>query len=198
MMLQRRHRIILAMLALFFAPLLLSFAMYYGSSWRPSGRTNHGDLIDPARPLPAAAVTRVDQAGGAQSASTTQLLAGKWSLVYLGDGACDTQCRNTLYFIRQTHTGLGNLSSRVQRVFLATEHCCDLSFLRSEHPGLMVLDTPANDAAALLSDFPADKRSTSIFIVDPKGNLMMRYDALADPKGLREDLKKLLDLSSIG
>ena len=41
-------------------------------------------------------------------------------------------------------------------------------------------------------------RSTSIFIVDPRGNLMMRYDANADPKGLREDLKQLLELSHIG
>ena len=37
-----------------------------------------------------------------------------------------------------------------------------------------------------------------IFMVDPRGNLMMRYDARDDPKGLRNDLKKLLTLSHIG
>ena len=37
-----------------------------------------------------------------------------------------------------------------------------------------------------------------VFIVDPLGNLMMRYDSRLDPKGLRTDLKKLLDLSHIG
>jgi glutathione peroxidase-family protein len=37
-----------------------------------------------------------------------------------------------------------------------------------------------------------------VFIVDPKGNLMMRYDAHAVPKGLHEDLQKLLNLSHIG
>ena len=38
----------------------------------------------------------------------------------------------------------------------------------------------------------------TIFIVDPLGNLMMRYDVRQDPKGLREDLKNLLELSHIG
>jgi hypothetical protein len=35
-------------------------------------------------------------------------------------------------------------------------------------------------------------------VVDPLGNLMMRYDVRQDPKGLREDLAKLLELSHIG
>ena len=37
-----------------------------------------------------------------------------------------------------------------------------------------------------------------IFIVDPLGNLMMRFDARQEPKGLLSDLQKLLKLSHIG
>jgi hypothetical protein len=37
-----------------------------------------------------------------------------------------------------------------------------------------------------------------IFIVDPLGNLMMRFDARTNPKGLHEDLVRLLKLSNIG
>jgi len=33
---------------------------------------------------------------------------------------------------------------------------------------------------------------------DPLGNLMMRYDVADSPSGLRDDLKKLLELSHIG
>ena len=44
------------LVAVFFAPLLLAFILYYGvEGWRPAGSTNHGDLIDPPRPLPARA-----------------------------------------------------------------------------------------------------------------------------------------------
>jgi cytochrome oxidase Cu insertion factor (SCO1/SenC/PrrC family) len=50
----------------------------------------------------------------------------------------------------------------------------------------------------VLAQFPTERRAASIFVVDPRGNLMMRYDAHEDPKGLRDDLKKLLALSHIG
>jgi hypothetical protein len=178
----RSRRTLLWLVVLFFAPLLLSFALYYGSSWRPAGQTNHGTLIEPPRPLPLAA----------------GVLTGKWSLVYVGSGDCDADCRNVLYVMRQTQLGLGHLLPRVQRVFLASARCCDRAFLEREHPGLLTLDPPASDRAALLAEFPADERDTTVFIVDPRGNLMMRYDAHADPKGLHEDLEKLLNLSHIG
>jgi hypothetical protein len=37
-----------------------------------------------------------------------------------------------------------------------------------------------------------------IFIVDPLGNLMMSYSRAIEPKGLLQDMKKLLKLSHIG
>jgi len=75
-------------------------------------------------------------------------------------------------------------------VFLPTGDCC---VHPPDHPGLKVLAAPQN-----LSPFPADDREHSLFIVDPLGNLMMRYDVRQDPKGLLQDLKKLLSLSHIG
>jgi hypothetical protein len=41
-------------------------------------------------------------------------------------------------------------------------------------------------------------REPSIYVVDPLGNLMMRFDARENPKGLLSDMKKLLKLSHIG
>ena len=45
---------------------------------------------------------------------------------------------------------------------------------------------------------PATQRADTVYVVDPLGNLMMSYDARQDPRGLLEDLKKLLRLSHIG
>jgi len=183
-----KRALLLLLLLLFFSPLLVAFLVYYGSNWRPVGRTNHGTLIEPARTLPRIALPHGD----------ADLLISKWSLVYIGDGACDSQCRNTLYFIRQTQLSLGNLIPRVQRVWLATDHCCDQTADLQMQPPLIAVDAHSSAAAPLLAMFPQDQRATTIFIVDPRGNLMMRYDSNADPKGLREDLKKLLSLSHIG
>lgn len=179
----RRGRLHLLLLVLVFAaPLGLAFWLYYGSSWRPAAHSNHGTLIEPVRPLAPAGA-----------------LAGKWSLVVIGVGAggCDAGCRETLVYARQTWLSLGKLSSRAQRVLLGGGECCDEHYLEREHQGLVRVRTDTPESLALLQAFPAP-RARTIFIVDPLGNLMMRYDAQADPKGLREDLKKLLDLSHIG
>jgi cytochrome oxidase Cu insertion factor (SCO1/SenC/PrrC family) len=184
---------LLLLLALFFAPLLLAFLMYYGSHWRPVGHTNHGTLIEPPRPLPRLSLPRAD---GARA--DPGVLVGRWSLVYVASGDCDAACRDTLYFMRQTFLGMGNLIPRLQQVFVASGNCCDRGYLEREHPELLTLDAGGDAAAPWLARIPPDGRASTLFIVDPRGNLMMRYDAHQDPKGLREDLKKLLDLSHIG
>ncbi|MGH8230190.1 MAG: hypothetical protein ACRESY_00065 [Steroidobacteraceae bacterium] len=187
---------------LFLLPLGLAFLLYYGSAWRPIGHTNHGSLITPVRTLPPVVLPQfiaTGAAAGSQPAmSAPNVLQGKWSLLYIGGGDCDAACREALYFMRQTYLGLGNQTSRLQRVFLITGHCCDGDYLAREQPGLIALRADAPQAAALLAQFPGERRDSTLFIVDPLGNLMMRYDIHAAPRGLHDDLTKLLGLSHIG
>jgi len=204
----RNLRTVLALAGLFFVPLIGSFWLYYGASWRPSGHTNHGELIEPVRPLPRTALPvllekvapdspdELTPEALAAAAARADLFVGRWSLVYIGNGACDAACRRALYVMRQTRVALNNDMTRVQRIFLVTAGCCDQSLLRREYPGLLLADASA--APALLERFPASQRTTSVFVVDPLGNLMMRYDARRNPRGLLDDLKKLLQLSHIG
>ena len=189
---QRRPRLqIWILITVFFAPLLVAFLLYYGvEGWRPAGRTNHGDLIDPPRALSMTSVTTVSGA-----APGDVFLQGKWSLVYVGDGQCDARCREALTLMRQTRLALNDDLTRVQRVFLATGTCCDRSYLDAEHAGLIVVEPDAS--GALVEQFP-DARSGRIYIVDPLGNLMMSYAPEVPQKGLLEDMKKLLKLSHIG
>ena len=188
----RNLRTLALLAALFLLPLVLAFFTYYGSSWRPAGSVNHGVLIQPPRPLPALPLASGLPAAPAPAAG---LFRGQWSLVYVGDGACEAACRATLYVMRQTRLALNNDMTRVARVFLVTAHCCAPE-LAQEHAGLVVLDAQA--AAPLLQQFPPQQREHTLFVVDPLGNLMMSYDARQNPRGLLEDLKKLLRLSHIG
>lgn len=195
--LRGNRRPVLLLLALFAAPLAGAFWLYYGSTWRPALRTNHGELITPVT-LPELALPPAGASpGGARAAAS--LLHGKWTLLVVGQGesGCDAACRNTLVYARQTWLSLAQLTPRVQRVLLAGAGCCDLEYLLREHAGLIALDASGNEAAPLLRLIPP-AQDGAIFIVDPLGNLMMRYDVRQDPKGLREDLKKLLELSHIG
>lgn len=196
---RRGRRQLLLLAALFFVPLAVAFWMYYGpTGWRPSGDASKGDLIDPARPLAALALTTAD---GTQT--QPDFLRGKWSMVYVGDGLCDDRCRKALYLTRQSRIALNKDMDRVQRVFLVTGRCCDRGFLAQEHPDLVVARVDDDASAALLEPFPtyggvplAD--AGRIFIVDPLGNLLMSYAPTAPDKALLTDMKKLLRLSHIG
>jgi hypothetical protein len=196
--LQRRNLRTLALLAgLFLLPLVLAFFTYYGTAWRPAGRVNHGQLFTPARPLPAVALPRIPLETPA-AAKTQPALRGKWSLVYAGEGGCDSACRQALYVMRQTKLALGNDMTRLAPVFLVTGGCCAHDFLARQDAGLVVLDAGAPAAEPLLRELSGHERAYTLYIVDPLGNLVMSYDARADPHGLLEDLQKLLRLSHIG
>jgi hypothetical protein len=191
----RGRRALLGLAALFFVPLVASFWLYYAGGWRPAGSTNHGELIAPARPLAPAPFTLADGV----TAARADLFLGKWSLVYIGDGACASEdCRKSLWLTRQTRLLLAEDMSRVQRVLVAADGCCDMDFLQAEHKGLEVLRADHAAMGAFVAQFPPADRTRSVYIVDPLGNLMMRFDARQDPDGLLDDMKKLLKLSHIG
>ncbi|HWX37484.1 MAG TPA: hypothetical protein VNZ53_59975 [Steroidobacteraceae bacterium] len=203
-------RLLIGLAVLFFAPLGASFYLYYGqSAWRPGGRVNAGDLIDPPRPLPALALPL-------QSSGETapDFLKHRWSLLYVEQGACAERCRGILYETRQVRLALDRDMDRVQRVFIADEHCCDFRTLHEQHPDLLAIRlSPA--AAPLLKLLPRGNAGSGadlgggangggganaqrIYVIDPLGNVMMSYAPDAKPKGMLEDMKRLLRLSHIG
>lgn len=176
-----RQRHLLVLLAvLFFAPLGLSFYLYYShSSLAPANHVNHGLLIQPVRPVPLASFP---------------LLQNRWTLLYANAGACAEACREKLHATRQVRIALDRDMVRVQRVLIADADCCDPQFLQTEHPDLILLHSA--DAAPLLALLP--QGTGYLYIVDPLGNLMMSYATDAASKGLLEDLKRLLKLSHVG
>jgi len=210
-MARRRQRLTLIALALlFFAPLGLAFYAYYGLHWHPAERVNHGELIEPPRPIPALSLSRITPADARDTAQAggggSDLFKGKWTLLYLGPGSCTARCRTKLYETRQVRAALRQ-DDRVQRVFIAEGDCCDMEFLRNQHPDLITVRGTA-EVAPLLALLERDTdhaaaggpagASDRIYLIDPLGNLMMSYSADAPPKGMLEDLKRLLGLSHVG
>jgi hypothetical protein len=179
---RRQRRILIGLALMFFAPLGLSFYLYYGKSWRPRGRVNAGELIAPARP------------------TNPQFLKGKWTLLYVQHGRCDDECRRHLYDTRQVRLALDREMNRVQRVFIGDGDCCDFEELKAAHPDLMVIRASPADAPllALLPEVSGAVNSHRVYLIDPLGNAMMFYAPEVKSKGMLEDMKRLLRLSSIG
>ena len=67
-------------------------------------------------------------------------------------------------------------------------------------PDLIAVRASAADEPllALLPQRAGALNSHRLYLIDPLGNLMMFYAADAKPKGMLEDMKRLLRLSSIG
>lgn len=194
---RRQGRLLVVLALLFFAPLGLAFYLYYGhGTWRPGGRVNAGELIQPARPLPSLVLPLLGSGN-----TEPNFLKGKWTLLYVGFGSCNEDCRTRLYDTRQVRLALDRDMNRVQRVFIAGAGCCDAQFLHEQHPDLITIR--ASEAAApLLALLPGqgggNATPAAVYLIDPLGNLMMSYAADIKAKGMLDDMKRLLRLSSIG
>ncbi len=195
---RRQGRVVIGIALLFFVPLGFAFYLYFGQgTWRPAALVNHGELLVPPRPLPPLVLPLAGS-----GATRPSFLLGKWTLLYVGPGVCGEHCRAALYNTRQVRLALNRDMDRVQRVFVASGACCDEEFLKKQHPDLITARATAA-AAPLLALLPtphgvAPDEAAQVYLIDPNGNLMMTYASDSKPKGMLEDLKRLLGLSQIG
>jgi cytochrome oxidase Cu insertion factor (SCO1/SenC/PrrC family) len=177
--------------AFFLGPLAVAWVLYFDSDWRPGGMTNHGELVQPAVPLPPAALPTPEG-----DRLDPDFLHGHWTLIYVSVGPCEEACRRALLDSRQSRLALGRLMDRLQRVYLYTADAPDPTFLAREHPDLLAASLAGSEGALVLNALPS--REEGFWLVDPLGNAMMRYPPDAEPKGMLKDIKKLLRVSRIG
>ncbi|MEN9829784.1 MAG: hypothetical protein RLZZ80_1127 [Pseudomonadota bacterium] len=196
------RRTLYLVIAVCLAPVVLSYVMYYGV--RPEGRTNHGDLLSPQQ-----TVTEVKTELLAKPEQESGLLdvikawpqddprhrfsqlgdfRGRWLMVWVGPASCDADCRDQLWQMRQVRLTTGRERDRVERLWLVTDG--GQPTLRDEEQGLWV--------ARLQPNQPGEWMPNHIHLVDPLGNLMMRFPLKADPQGMKKDLMKLLKASRVG
>jgi len=188
----RRNLLLLA--ALFFVPVVAAAWLYFSSSWRPLRGMQHGELIEPPRPLPQVALSLPDG-----RAAPPDVLRGRWHLVYLGEGPCGDHCRAALAELGQVRLALDKDAARVRRVLLHAGDCCEPPLPAAGQGDLLALAAAGPQGRALLASFPrAPDGAAAVYIVDPLGNLMMRYPATGAGAGLLKDLQRLLRLSAIG
>jgi hypothetical protein len=191
----RRGRTQFVLLALLFiGPLAIAWMLYFGDQgWKPRGTTNHGILVQPPVPLPGVRITDSGPDGSDGN------LHGKWTMLYLDGGSCSERCLLALDLSARVRLALGQRMIRVQRVYIA-ESTGALPDLPESQADLMIAAGSRPDLARLLAALPPGlpRDGSEILLVDPLGNLMERFPLDADPKGMLEDIRKLLRLSRIG
>ena len=174
------------------SPVVASYFTYYVV--RPEGRRNFGELINPQRPLPALVTRTLDGKAG-----TLAALKDQWLLLSVAGGACDTRCEQNLYFQRQLRESLGREKDRLDRVWLVDDDIPVRPALLPALAAATVLRVQPGDLAQWLKPAPGKRLQDHLYLVDPLGNLMMRFPADMDAEAAakaKRDLDRLLRASS--
>ena len=178
----------LFMIGAFMVPVVAAYLAYFG--WRPAGHSNYGDLLKVA-PLQLTAGKTLDG-----TPYNLGALRGSWVMVHVGEGSCDAACAQQLYLMRQIRITQGKEQSRIERLWVVTDSGTPAAALLRAHPGLHVW-RPTD--AAFFAQFPAvQSPAEHVYLVDPLGNLMLRFPAQPDAKRMMKDLNLLLKASQIG
>ncbi|MCW5632697.1 MAG: hypothetical protein KIT17_05105 [Rubrivivax sp.] len=184
----------LLVLAVCAAPVVASYLAYY--VFQPQGRTNYGALIEPPRPWPPALVVR--SLDGAEVAPA--VLHGQWLLVAVGPAACDAACERRLFMQRQLREMLGRERDRLDKLWLVTDNGTPSDDLRraldAPPAAVTVLRVRREALAAWLAPEQGRAIEDHLYLVDPRGDWIMRMPAEPDPARVRRDLDRLLRASA--
>ena len=182
-----RLRMLLVMLVCA-APVIASYLTFYVI--RPQSSRNFGELIQPVKSIPAIPGTTLDG-----KTFDPQSLKGQWLLISVSSGSCTTDCQNTLLFQRQIRASLGREKDRTDWVWLITDDEPVDAALQSGMVGAVIVRIPQKQIATWLYPAPGQALNEHLYLVDPRGDWMMRFPArltMDQAALLKKDLERLL------
>lgn len=177
-----------------FGPVLGAYWLYHSGHGVGLPRLENPErrIVEPPVPLPPLRVLAGGRdAGNAWSGGRT------WSLLYARTAPCDDGCFGSLVRLYQVELSLGVDQERIQRVYLGP--VADSRVMRDATILTAALDgAGAELLARLRAAGEAPGAEGRLYVVDPRGLLVLGYPPNADRGGLRKDLKRLLDGSGTG
>ena len=183
---KKTRKILLLLGTISLAPFAASILLYY--FWKPQTFTNYGELL---KVTPLAEVALIDREG---AVFRFDQLRGKWVFLMVDSGHCDRYCQSKLYLMRQIRLTQGKHRDRIERLWLISDGQRPAPAIETEYPGTRLF---RGDSRAVLRLLPSPGSARDhIYVVDPFGNLMMRFPRDADPQRMKQDITRLLKVSS--
>lgn len=178
------RKILLWIFALSAAPFVLATLMYFFG--KPTPKTT-GVLLEPIH-----ALKRVDLPSS--KGLPIAFPHGKWLLLMASPQECNALCQSTLYRMHQVRVAQGPQMLRLERVWLGGAKT-DPHYAGAERDGVTVqIDTQS----LLISQLPksSDPLEGSIYLLDPHGNLVMRYDNTVVPGKMIREIGKIMKINN--
>jgi len=178
----RRRLLIIA--AIFIGPFVAALTLHL-LGWQPGGYVNKGTLLSPPLALPPFQATML-------GVRAPEPGTRRWTVLIVSGDGCAEACRRALDDTRRVLDLLGHDRDRVQRVLVATERLDGDAI--ANQSDLIGLDTRAATDPTLRAPF-VDAQDGTVFVADPRRNVILRYGPGQDARDLLEDLKRLLKYS---
>lgn len=184
---KNNKRTLILLVVVMAAPIVASYMLFF-MNVRPDS-VNYGELLE-VKPLSGNALNQSDN-----TIFRIRQLRGKWALISVDSGSCDEQCRKKLYYMRQVRLIQNTEKDRIERVWLIDDGVAPAPVIASEFEGMLLINAKESD---LLTALPAkESKHDHIYLVDPIGNLMMRFPKNPDPAQMAKDIKRLLKVSQL-
>ncbi|MCU7803881.1 MAG: hypothetical protein KZQ92_15850 [Candidatus Thiodiazotropha sp. (ex Lucinoma borealis)] len=183
------------LIGIFALPLMAAWLFYLNPHWLPTGRTNNGTLITPPRPVESLIL---------QTAEGTpfdwQTLQDMWSMTLVSEGGCDAACIEALIKVRQIRRATAANRQRIARILIllpdADGRLATPNLEGLEGTQLLIADKHQRTAIESLFPLQLSEQAIPIFLIDPRGDLMMVHDTTINTsKQILQDLEKLLKAS---
>ena len=178
---------LILLFALFLTPILIAVLLNSRwVDWEPAPERSHGELIEPVVPLPEFELATADGRSVSREA-----LRDRWILLQVEPGACDADCEQRAYLLRQIRAAQNRHVPDIDLLML-TGQAPDAALgqrIRELDP---VFDVVGGPSAGVLRGVIPGADQGGFYIVDPDGNIMERFGLETDPTGIRKDLRRLL------
>lgn len=180
---------LVVIVALFTAPFIASWYLVFYTDFKKNDiGVQNGSLIHPVIEVGAIEAIAIGD-------ETKQKLLGKWTLTGFVSAGCDADCEKLLYTLRQTRLALGKNLDKVGRLVLTDSD--EVLGYEEEYKGQKVVKD-AEEYDRLMNKFREIENfdANDIYLIDPYGFIMMRYDRSMNPKGIIKDVERLIKNSS--
>ncbi len=198
----KNRKTLVLLFVMFITPVLLAYAAYFGS-WFSGPGAAQGELIESSQ-LTDIEDYAIFKANG-ETYSGKEMETLYWWIIPIQTDQCDQLCVNmNLLTVNQTYLGLGKEASRInQLVIFEKGNELDPGKFPSatsefSSVGMKALDKTHSGKGL---DLPVNY----IYLVDPLGNIFMKYPLVKDKKDapmmsgkLRKDILHLFKYSRLG
>ncbi len=181
------RRKLLIILAIMCLPVIVSYLLYF-YEYRPDS-TNYGELIE-IQKLTGTGVNQQDN-----TIFRMKNVRGRWVMLMIDSGHCDEACQLKLYHMHQVRLVQNTEKDRIERLWLVDDNAPVDAELLEQYDGTLFINAKDSELLDLIPS--KDSHRKHIFLVDPLGNLMMRFPEDLDPTQMGKDIKRLLHVSQI-